>query len=163
VRLRAADGAAGTPLAQPEGYAAREQREQGKREVKMQVAAFRREVNRETSDELEREEFVRSMASLREDVCSMSTDIRQVLSENMALRQEVGRLKARRESGQSTSELRRLKRQLDRLIEAHESASAPGGGRGRRHTERPSGWEDPPKGGSWMNKMMMFMMLSELA
>jgi hypothetical protein len=129
----------------------------------MQVTAFRREVGPETSDEIDREEFLESVASLRQDVSSMSTDIRQVLSENMALRQEVGRLRARRPAEHPNSELRRLKRQLDQLIELHDSA-APSGDRPRnRRPVRRSRVDDRPRESSLLTKMMMFMMLSELA
>jgi hypothetical protein len=129
----------------------------------MQVAAFRRDAGQRSPDRLDREEFIRSMASLREDVSSMSTDVRQVLDENVELKQELRRLKARRRSQRSNSELRRLKQQLDQLIDLHESALDSDRGRGRELCERPERVGIARTNGSWMTKMMMFMMLSELA
>jgi len=127
----------------------------------MQSTAFQREPDLESADDLDREGLARDIASLREDVCAVSDDIRWVLEENSALRQELGRLRQQRRKNESVSELRRLKSELDRMIDLHDVAAGGDCQRGPAPRPAPADHRDGGRG-DWMRKMMMFMMLSEM-
>lgn len=127
----------------------------------MQSTAFQREPELEFADDLDREGLARDIASLREDVCSVSDDIRRVLEENAALKQEIGRLRQRRRKNESLSELRRLKGQLDRMIDLHDVAAAEEYHREPARRPVPADRREDGRG-DWMKKMMIFMMLSEM-
>lgn len=117
--------------------------------------------------ELDNIELLKTVASLRRDFLSMSTDIREVLKENEKLQREVDRLKEhQRESvggSRGLSEVHRVKSEVDELIRLHEMAS-----RGKARAERRPVREQQPvdrEQGShseWFKKMMMVMMMAEM-
>jgi len=107
------------------------------------------------------DEILETVASLRKDVVTMSSNIREVLKENAELKEELGKLRGGRRSGEHwLSEAQRIRAEVDQLLQMHTAA---GGGRsqGRRRAPQPvdTGRGESP---AWLKKMMMFMMLSEM-
>lgn len=113
--------------------------------------------------DIDRIELLETVASLRKDVCTMSSDIKEILAENVKLKNEVTRLQSRQANPQTPiSRAKNVKSDIDRLMQLHSLLSS-------RKSEsleesRPS---FPPRNevshdSSFAKKMMMFMMMSEL-
>jgi regulator of replication initiation timing len=131
----------------------------------METSAYSHDAQKYMSSDFNRMEILETVASLRDDVCSMSTNIREVLSENLKLKEEVNRLKARQDTHKgrtAKSEAQRLKDELNQLVQMHDACST--GRNKRQQIARPT---MPPKtddfqSSSMMKKMMMMMMMNEL-
>jgi hypothetical protein len=114
---------------------------------------------------MSRDELLESVMMLRDDFNSMASDMRAVMQENAQLKQRLSRLQGDRESQEgSVFEIKRLKKELDTLINSHRP-------RGRAsHSPWPP--QTPPRdeeggratasGNDWLRKMMMVMMISEM-
>lgn len=128
----------------------------------MQSRANCQEKVSDHADGLDREDLLRTVVSLHDDVCSMTSDIREVLSENSKLKKEVDRLRGRQGGKQRLSEINRIRDDVDRLVHLYEAASV-GRARPRQATRREEPDEShPPDRSSWMKKMMLFMMMAEM-
>lgn len=111
-------------------------------------------------------DFLEVIGELREEVQAMGGEVSDVLRENDELKRQVTRLKLRHKGGRSRSEMQRIKQEcLDGLDRLNELASVTRIGPRRlpvpeqqtpepRHTSSDS---------SWMKKMMMVMMMAEMA
>jgi regulator of replication initiation timing len=128
----------------------------------MQARAYCHEVESDVAGNLDRDDLLKTVASLRNDVCSVTADIREVLSENMKLKKEVDKLRGRHNGKQKFSEIHRIKDDVDRLVRMYETASIRQA-RPRQETQREVSDENVSADrSSWMKKMMMFMMMTEL-
>jgi regulator of replication initiation timing len=113
--------------------------------------------------QLDNIELLKTVDSLRQDILSMSTDIRDVLSENENLHREIDQLKERRRGNGRISEAQRIKSEVDDLIRMHEATSS-GKDRSRRIPRKKVQVVEGERinGSEWMKKMMMFMMMAEM-
>jgi regulator of replication initiation timing len=109
--------------------------------------------------EIDRAELLEIIGSLRQEVQSVSGDVRVVLEENRRLKDELDRLRERRRGEDRFSEVRQIREELDHLVRMHEAATS-GRSRQREPARSESGSSDKS---AWMKKMMMFMMMAELA
>lgn len=126
----------------------------------MHAHANHSEADRGFSDEPDREEILATVASLRRDVSSMASEIREVLRENAQLKAQLDRSKGPRSGEQWISEAQRIQREVDQLVRLHEAASA---SRPRRRPAPRRDERDSRDGSqAWMKKMMMFMMLADM-
>jgi len=128
----------------------------------MHAHANQRDADRDLSDDADREEILATVASLRHDVSSMASEIREVLRENAELKEKLSRAKGSRSGEQWISEAQRIQREVDQLVRLHEAASA--ARPRRRPAPRRDAAEREGRGESqaWMKKMMMFMMLADM-
>jgi hypothetical protein len=158
-----------------------------KEEAVMEAQTRCHENVRRLPNEISRTELLEIVGSLRQEVQSVSSDIRVVLKENKKLKDEVERLQGRGQDGQRFSDegeqrfpdegeqrfsdARRVRRELEELMRMHEAASGRGKRRQATRSEAtrsgatrsgPSNGDQSSDKGAWMKKMMMFMMISEL-
>ncbi len=137
----------------------------------MHAEAYREYPHEQYEEELDRTDVLDAVASLREELSLVASDMRAVISENARLRQQLEGLRGRRaaeqyrgapERTQRVSEVHRIKDEIDQLIHLHESAS---GERTRGYDERPvhrphtCGCDDKA---ARMKKMFMMMMMADL-
>ncbi len=115
--------------------------------------------------QLDNAELLRTVDSLRQDILSMSTDIRDILNENDKLQREVDHLKESHQENDCVSAAQRVRGEVDELIRMHEAATVgtpkprptPRQNKSAIDTSRGAG-----AGTDWMKKMMMFMMMAEM-
>ncbi len=122
-------------------------------------------------EELDCEDVLGAVASLRDELSLVANDMRAVISENARLRQELQSLRSRRETEQfrgrrertpRVSEVHHIRDEIDQLVHLHEAAS---GERARGYEERPvrrphnCGCDDEA---ARMKKMFMMMMMADL-
>ncbi len=131
---------------------------------RMHAQAFDYEVANGMANDLDPVELLNTVMSLRQDVSSISGDVREVLKENARLKKEVSRLQNRRKSTQSVSEIKRMKNELDQMMNMHDAMSS-GRAKSVRAPRQQESLDDSGSAAnsSWMKKMMMFMMLAEMA
>lgn len=128
----------------------------------MQEHRDRYEEESGSQEDLERLELLKTVAHLKQDVRSMTDDIRAVLSENEKLKREVNSLRGGSRPDRGFGDVHRMKSEIDELIRMHEAASM-GRNRVQSSTRRPSyPVAAPDPSSQWMKKMMMFMMINEL-
>ena len=89
----------------------------------MQEHRERYEKESSSPEDLERLELLRTVAHLKQDVRSMTDDIRAVLSENEKLKREVSSLRGGSRQGSAFNDVHRMKGEIDDLIRMHEAAS----------------------------------------
>lgn len=118
------------------------------------------------TDGLDEVDFLEVIEALREEVESMGGEVSDVLRENEDLKRQVARLKLRRKGSRSRSEAQRIKQEcLDGLDRLNELASVTRIGP-RRLPEAEQPTPEPKRtssDSSWMKKMMMVMMMAEMA
>ncbi len=116
---------------------------------------------------LDPNDFLEVIGELREEVESMGGEVSDVLKENEELKREVARLKTRRKGGRSRSQMERIKREcLDGLDRLNELASVTRIGPRRLQQKVPQQAPEPRRASSdsaWMKKMMMVMMMADMA
>ena len=119
------------------------------------------------AEKVGRKELVDTIVSLRQDLYSMASDIKEVLKENAKLKTELHQAQERPPVNQSISEMQRMKQEIDDLMQLHQLASF-NSKRSRRPSTRPVarsryGYDSSEQDrGAWIKKMMMFMMMAEL-
>jgi len=121
-------------------------------------------VKEDISEKLDRAEMLKTVVSLRKDVCSMATDIQAVIAENEQLQKEISGLRenAQRKS-QQFLEAKRLQQEIDQLTRLYETVTTKRGCSSCEEiSNRRINTVVSPRDSTWMKKVMMVMMLGEL-
>lgn len=108
-----------------------------------------------------------ALSSLRQEFHLVATDMRKVIDENARLSGEVKRLKKSRRVKHRASEVQRIRQEcvegLSRLQEVADSTRSTRSTRSRRRGDERETLAGGSPSDNWMKKMMMFMMMNELA
>lgn len=124
--------------------------------------------DQDQAGDLDPNDFLEVIGELREEVESMGGEVSDVLKENEELKREVARLKTRRKSGRTRSEMERIKREcLEGLDRLNELASVTRIGPRQPSPQMQQQQAPEPRRASgdsaWMKKMMMVMMMADMA
>jgi hypothetical protein len=128
----------------------------------MYAEAYREYTDERHEEELDRVDILEAVASLRDELNLVASDIRSVISENARLRQQLEGARSTRQRDPRVSEVHRIKDEIDQLIRMHEAVS---GERPRAREERPvhhSGGCGCGDKSDRFKKMFMMMMMADM-
>jgi len=122
----------------------------------------RDETGNEPIENLDREELIRTVIALRNDVYSIASDIHEVIKKNDRLEKEVQRLRSHRTEEPQRNKAQQVKQEIDNLVSLFDAAStrrarATRAAENRILEDRADQAQSP-----WMKKMMMMMMIADM-
>lgn len=128
----------------------------------MHAQAYDADIGSQVHDDADQVDLLDAVGSLRQDVRSMESYLREVIEEKKRLEDEVERLRGDSEQKSWMSEAQKVRQEVDELVRLYDAT--PSGERGRRKAPRraPALENTSPDQAPWMKKMMMFMMLTEM-
>ncbi len=113
-------------------------------------------------DDIDRGDLLDAVGSLRQDVRSMKSYLRDVIDEKERLKNEVERLRGDREHKSWLSEAQKVRQEVDHLVRLYDATASGETGRRKAPRRGPSQENSSPDQAPWMKKMMMFIMLAEM-
>ena len=128
----------------------------------MHKHAYEPDTDNDIPEDTDRVDLLDAVGSLRQDVRSMESYLREVIEEKEMLKDEVERLRGDGEENSWMSEAQKVRQEVDQLVRLYDATASGETGRRRAPRRTPSHQDSSPRQAPWMKKMMMFMMMAEM-